>query len=185
MKIILESHRLILTTSVKKMANSILEFYQKNRDHLRHWEEEKGSGFYTVQAQKIIIKYEQNRLAENTELNFWITKKNSIQVIGKVSVFGIIGGNFSSCIVGYKLDQEHVGYGYMNEALEKVIEFLFNSLNIRRIEINILPENERSLNVVKRLNFTFENEIKEYIYINGVWRDHLRFVKINQNWRNT
>ena len=183
MRIILESQRLILTVPAPHMAKDILKFYVRNEEHLRQWEDRKSPGFYTVRGQKILIKYEQRKQADSSGIDFWIKKKNSPQLIGKVSVFGMIGGNFSCCIIGYKLDKDHVGFGYMTEALYRVTEFLFDEVNIRRIEINILPENQRSINVVRRLGFELEGEIKEYIHINGEWRDHLRFIRINRNWR--
>jgi ribosomal-protein-alanine N-acetyltransferase len=180
----LETPRLNLSTADKRMAKAISEFYLHNSDHLREWEDIKSEDYYTPYFQRRMIKQEQERMAQNTGMDFWIFLKSSGKLIGKVSVFGIIGGNFSLCVIGYKLDVDHVGFGYMTEALGSVETFLFESLNFRRIEINIIPRNQKSLNVVKRLGYELECEVKEYIYINGKWEDHYRYVKVNKKWRN-
>lgn len=183
MSIYLESQRLHITTATYRMAGSILEFYIRNTRHLSEWEDVKDSGFYTLAQQRANIRAENARLRNATGIDLWLTDKQTGEICGKVAVFGIISGNFALCVIGYKLDEEHVGKGLMTEALRRIEEFLFDELHLRRIEINIMPRNSRSIAVVTRLGYQLECEIKEYIRINGVWEDHLRYVKVNEGYR--
>ena len=182
-KIILESPRLYLSTADRRMAADILKFHQRNEAHLRPWEAEKGEDFYTLSYHRFLVKYEQRQLKNLAGVDFWLMEKQKGQIMGKVSVFGIIGGNFSSCMAGYKLDQDYVGQGYMTEALGRVEQFLFEDMNLHRIEVNILPRNARSIAVVKRLGYTLECESKQSIQVDGRWEDHLRYVKLNDHWK--
>jgi ribosomal-protein-alanine N-acetyltransferase len=182
-KIELATERLTLVTSELRMAKELRDFYVANSEHLQEWEDAKPASFFTVSYQREIIKAEKKRAGDGSGIDLWIRLRETGKVIGKISVFGIIGGNFSLCVVGYKLDKSHVGFGYMAEALGRVERYLFLDLNFHRIEINIIPRNTRSLNVAKGLGYTFECEIKDYIFINGFWQNHYRFAKINENWR--
>jgi len=177
--------RLILTTTEMKMAKELSQFYIRNKEHLAPWEDMGAPGFFTVSYQRESIRAEKRRLENNTGIDLWIRHREAGRIIGKVSVFGIIGGNFSLCVIGYKLDKDYVGYGYMTEALSKVEWYLFDELNFHRIEINIIPYNERSIAVAKRCGYTLECLVKNYIYIDGSWKDHYRFVKSNPSWKDT
>lgn len=40
------------------------------------------------------------------------------------------------------------------------------------MEIDLVPENERSRAVVRKVGARYEGVKKRYMYINGIWRDH-------------
>jgi ribosomal-protein-alanine N-acetyltransferase len=97
-----------------------------------------------------------------------------------VTVSGIIWGAFKSGYLGYKLDQSAVGRGLMREALAAVIRHLFETAGLHRVEANIMPRNQRSLQVVKSLGFVNEGLARDYLQINGVWEDHLHMVLLSK-----
>ncbi|MFA0814379.1 MAG: GNAT family N-acetyltransferase [Anaerofustis sp.] len=181
MSIELQTERLLLKTADRTMLEPILAFHIKNKDHLTAWESKTGPEYYTKAYQKLVIRSERHHLRTLQGIDFWLIEKHSNVLMGKVSVFGIIMGNYRGCTIGYKLDRDYVGCGYMQEALKEVIRFLFEELRLHRIEINILPRNQRSLNVVKHLGFDLECESREFMEVNGVWENHLRFIKLNPN----
>ncbi len=42
-----------------------------------------------------------------------------------------------------------------------------------------MPRNTASLRVLEKNGYTPEGLAKEYLYINGVWEDHIHMVKRN------
>jgi ribosomal-protein-alanine N-acetyltransferase len=46
-------------------------------------------------------------------------------------------------------------------------------LRLHRVQANHLPENQRSARLLQRLGFRVEGLAREYLYINGAWRDHV------------
>ena len=179
----LTTQRCFLTFSDKKLAPLILKFCIDNKDHLKMWEDNNPEEYYTLKYQKSLVKLEHRELKCGKAMDFWILKKFDRIIIGKVAVFGIVGGNLSSCMIGYKIDKEHEGKGYMSEAVGKVVDFLFEELNMHRIEINILPENIRSRKLAERLGFTIECLSPRFMRVRGKWSDHYRYVKINDNYK--
>ena len=47
------------------------------------------------------------------------------------------------------------------------------------VEAFILPENERSIALVKRLGFSYEGKRISYMHINGAYRDHEAFYLLS------
>ena len=61
----------------------------------------------------------------------------------------------------------------MGEALGALIEYAFTELELHRLMANYRPENERSAAVLARLGFEREGFARDYLYIDGAWRDHV------------
>ena len=70
----------------------------------------------------------------------------------------------------------------MTEGVALVLNHAFNSLKLHRIEANIQPSNTASINLVKRLGFANEGFSRQYLKINGQWRDHERWALTVENW---
>lgn len=184
MKRIYETNRLKLIVLEPIYAESVLEFYQKNTTFLMPWESERPDGFYTLSFQRKILALEEESFLKGQMVRFWIFDRADVALkypVGSVSLTNIIRGVFQSCFLGYKLDEEHTGMGYMSEALEKTVEIAFEELKLHRIEANIMPRNTKSIKVVERLGFENEGLAKSYLKINGIWEDHYHMVKINVN----
>lgn len=179
-RIVITSDRMYLKTSDIFMTDRILEFHIKNKRHLARWEAVKPDDYYTRRYTFALIRHEAKQFMQAKEIAFWLfdRDKNDGKVIGRISVFGIIPGNYSTAIVGYKIDEDYQGKGYACEAMQAVERFLYEELGIRRLEALILPENTRSAALVKRLGYSFESEAKQIVEVAGIRRDHMRYYKI-------
>ncbi len=64
--------------------------------------------------------------------------------------------------IGYHLRKDiHKNKGYMSEAMEEIIKFGFQEMNINRIEAFISPDNVPSLKLVKKFGFSYEGLHRE------------------------
>ena len=88
-------------------------------------------------------------------------------------------GAFQSCHLGYQLDERAINQGFMTEALRRAIAFVFDELQLHRIEANVMPRNLRSSRVLAKLGFVEEGLARQYLKINGVWEDHIHYVMLN------
>ncbi|OZG50352.1 GNAT family N-acetyltransferase [Bombiscardovia coagulans] len=100
------------------------------------------------------------------------------QIVGQISLGAICYGAMRTATVGYWVDQGHIGNGFAPLAVAMLADWAFFSPSgphLHRIEIDILPENKRSLTVVRKLGMHNEGLRKRYMFIRGQWRDHLAF----------
>jgi len=71
----------------------------------------------------------------------------------------------------------------MYEALKEACGFMFKEQNLHRIMANYIPSNKRSEKLLNRLDFQNEGYAKEYLFINGVWEDHILTSLTNSSWK--
>lgn len=98
------------------------------------------------------------------------------QLVGQVIAAPVLWGSMRSTSLGYWVDRAHAGQGIMSTAVALASDYLFTRVGLHRIEINIVPDNAPSLRVVEKLGFRSEGLRKDYIHINGRWRDHRSFA---------
>ena len=124
-------------------------------------------------AQKFIDWY-QNRFKDNLGFRLGILLK------GKMNIIGTIGfNNFTKrhrANIGYDLKTEYWNHGYITEALNKVINFGFNQLEINRIEAEVMQGNESSERVLYKLNFKKEGILRQWMFWNEKYYDMTMFA---------
>ncbi len=94
-------------------------------------------------------------------------------ILGSCNYTNIVRGPFQACQLGYQIARSHEGRGLMSEALRVTNEFAFHHLRLHRIMANYRPENARSGRLLERLGFVREGLAKDYLFIDGDWRDHV------------
>ena len=157
-------------------AQDLLEYYLRNKDHLKDFEPVRDASFFTYEMQKEILLESYRQLMTGVGSDLGIYKDNKI--IGKAKISNIVYGVLKSGILGYSIDKEYEGKGYMKEAINLVLEYAKEYLDLHRIEASVLTTNERSKGVLLSSGFEEVGINKKYLYINGKWSDHITFYKI-------
>lgn len=101
---------------------------------------------------------------------------------GEINLNSIQRGPFQNCYVGYWMDEELAGNGYVPEAVVVVLRFAFEDLGLHRVQISIIPRNTASRRVVEKLAIRDEGVALRYLQINGAWEDHVRFAITAEEW---
>jgi ribosomal-protein-alanine N-acetyltransferase len=107
-------------------------------------------------ARNFITKVNEN-ISKNNSLYWAITMRAGDTLIGTVCLFSFSDEN-DQCEIGYELLTNFQGHGIMKEAVEKVIDYAFNTINVRKIEAFSHRDNQDSLKLLKKLSFTESNE---------------------------
>lgn len=172
----IKGDNITLSILTPENAVDILNYYIKNQVHLSEFEPDREKSFYTLEIQKrnLIESYKQFLSGRNANFGIYKNKK----FIGKIQISNIIIGVFKSAFIGYSIDEDEQGKGYMKEALKLVLEYAFNELKLHRVEASTLVDNIRSQRVLKSCGFKELGVNEKYLFINGKWRDHITFYKI-------
>ena len=159
-------------------AEQLTEYYIRNKKHLSSFEPTREKDFYTTKVQKSILNDSYNQFLNGTAIDFGIF--NEERLIGKLRISNILYGIVKSGILGYSIDKEEQGKGLMKLSVKAVLEYAFNELGIHRVEASVLVDNEKSKSVLRACGFKELGLNEKYLFINGMWRDHITFFKVNE-----
>lgn len=161
-------------------VDSLLALEVKNKDFFQLFTGLREESFYTYQEQVNRIKNAIKLREEDKGYLFLIYLKKSGAVIGEVNLFEAVRGNLQSCWIGYFLDKDQNGKGYMTEAVKLVVTYALQELDFHRIEAGVMPHNIGSIKVLLKAGFHKEGIAKKNVKINGRWEDHQTLAIINE-----
>jgi [ribosomal protein S5]-alanine N-acetyltransferase len=153
-------------------ATAALELQIRNKEFFQAYSPMRIDGFYTVQGQTNVIEANIAQSQNNSKYTFGIFLNDTDELIGSVSLSEILRGPLQSCYIGYYLDQQQNGKGYMTEAVILAVDFAFKELELHRIEAGVMPHNIGSMKVREKAGFHKEGIAVKSVKINGKWEDH-------------
>ena len=104
------------------------------------------------------LKNQNKKTRESYE--FGIAIKPSDNIVGGIGL-SKVNIEQSRATLGYWLGKDFWRKGYMFEAAQKIIDFGFNKLGLRRIDVEAFTENEASNNLIKKLRFNYEGTLRD------------------------
>lgn len=111
----------------------------------------------TEEAKNFIYKINDN--IKKGGAYYWaITLTNTQQLVGTICLFDFSNQN-NSCEIGYELLTKFQGQGLMLEAVQIVINFVFQSLKCKKILAYTHLENQQSTHLLLKLNFIKSIEV--------------------------
>ncbi len=173
--LVLTTERLVLTLPAPSEAGRVAQYYARNRSHHGPWDPPRPEAFFGAGFWRERLAESRREAAADLSLRLFLSGKQDREgpVLGAISFTSFVRGPFQACRLGYSLDQEAVGKGFMTEGLREAIRCVFEELRLHRIEANYVPTNERSGAVLRRLGFVINGYARDYLFIDGAWRDHV------------
>jgi [ribosomal protein S5]-alanine N-acetyltransferase len=117
-----------------------------------------------------------DRAARDDHASYLIRHSDCGALVGYANISHIVHGALQSAYLGYGGFASHAGRGLMTDGLKQVVRAAFGELRLHRIEANIQPDNERSINLARRVGFRREGFSPRYLMVDGAWRDHERWA---------
>lgn len=150
-----------------------------NRQHLRPW-----------------LSWVDGTLKEEHSLEY-IRAARQEQYDQKSIAFGIfkegrlIGGigmhhwdrQLKKAQIGYWLVKDQEGLGILNMCAKTVFRYLFEQLQLNKIELHHLPGNARSAAVAQRLHFRIEGILRDSVIMNGTLTDLVINGLLRREWK--
>jgi len=103
-------------------------------------------------------------------------------VIGTATLFNLEISN-GRAELGYAQNRARWGQGFMHEALQALLDYSFNQLNLRRLEADVDPRNAASIRTLERLGFQREGLLRERWHVNGEIQDAYFYGLLRREWR--
>jgi ribosomal-protein-alanine N-acetyltransferase len=168
--------RLVVRLARPGMQAAVARFLHENFEgHLDRWSPPATSAFFTEAfwRDRLAIAVEEYHSGRAARFVIQPAGPQAGPVLGTCNYTNIVRGPFLACHLGYQIARSHEGQGLMAEALRATNDFVFREMKLHRVMANYRPENERSGRLLERLGFVREGLAKDYLFIDGAWRDHV------------
>lgn len=171
----IETKRLILKALSPEEMKHIFENHSKEeiKKILGHRSEE--------DYQKEANKHKNGYSSYNRSFRlFLLTDKTSGTIIGRCGLHNW-NADHRRAEIGYVMeDEQFKRRGLMTEAVERVIEYGFNTMHLNRIEALVGAENVPSLRLMEKFNFIQEGVLRAHYYTGDKFEDSVLFSKLCQ-----
>ncbi|MFO1172654.1 MAG: GNAT family protein [Hyphomicrobiaceae bacterium] len=180
---VLESRRLVLRTPISGDYVPWAELRALSRDRLVPWEPAWSRDELTRSAFRRRLRHYQRDLRDETGYAFFVFRREDQRLVGGLSLSNIRRGVTLAVTLGYWMGLPFHNRGYMSEAVDTVLPFVFGTLWLHRIEAACLPSNQSSIRVLEKCGFEREGLARRYLRINGVWQDHYLYAALAEDLR--
>lgn len=114
-------------------------------------------------------------------IQFIITYKG--ERAGTVAIFDI-NHIYSSAEVGaFMVKPEFHGEGIGTKTMELILGYVFESLNMHRVQGGYIEDNKASKKVQEKFGFIEEGRERDAVFRNGEYKDIIRMSLIEDEWR--
>ena len=151
------------------------ELRSRSRAFLQPWEPSWPADDLTRSAFRRRLDAYARERAAGTAYRFLVLRSQDDVLVGGLSLSNVRRGVAQTATLGYWAGEPYAGRGYTTDAVRAAVRFAFKTLGLHRVEAACVPENDRSRRVLEKAGFESEGRAREYLKINGVWRDHLLF----------
>ena len=85
--------------------------------------------------------------------------------------------------IGYTLLPSERKKGYCSEAVMIIVDYLFLSKNVVRIQAHVDLKNVASQKVLEKIGFKKEGTIRKEEFVRGEWRDKYLYSILREEWK--
>jgi [ribosomal protein S5]-alanine N-acetyltransferase len=174
----LSTERLVLRPLRQDDAGTLLTIYS-DPAVMRYW----GSPAWSKIEQAIaMIDRESKALDAGEYLRLGIERRADGVLIGACTLFSFHEDS-RRAEIGYILESQSWGCGFMSESLAGLINYGFTELNLNRIEADIDPRNQRSETILQRLGFVKEGLLRQRWIVAGEVSNTALYGLLRDDWR--
>lgn len=119
---------------------------------------------------------------EDQGYSFLVCELASERVVGGIGLSNVRRGVAQMATLGYWVGEPFARQGFTFGAVGLILEYAFQRQNLHRVEASCLPTNAASRALLEKAGFGYEGYARQYLRINGVWRDHLLFAMLKEDW---
>ncbi|MGL4739907.1 MAG: GNAT family N-acetyltransferase [Sarcina sp.] len=123
-----------------------------------------------------------NKSNEKMTYNFAIEDLETSEYIGGCGINSTDLKN-RICTIGIFIgDMDYWGQGYATDALEILINFIFNELNLEKIKLTVYDFNTRAIKLYEHLGFKVEGVLKREVFREGKYHDKILMAMFREDY---
>jgi len=114
---------------------------------------------------------------------FAIRRISDSVLLGTIGLYDIEWANRTAWVGVGIGERENWGKGYGSEAMDLVIRYAFDELNLHRLQLTVIDYNPRALKMYEKLGFVREGAYREFIERDGMRHDLILYGLLRPEWR--
>jgi len=146
---------------------------------MRYWSTPPLSDLAAAQA---LIREIHELFRLRTLFQWGISSQSNDAILGTCTLFHLDWAH-RRAEVGFALGRRYWGQGFASDAVELLIGFAFDTLDLHRLEADVDPRNDRSLRLLERQGFQREGFLRERYQLNGEFPDAVFLGLLRREWK--
>lgn len=148
----------------------------RSRAFLTPWEPTWPADDLTRAAYRRRLRRYTRDVRDDQAYPFFVFSTRTGELVGGCTLSNVRRGVAQTCSLGYWVGEPFRKRGFTGAAVRALVPFVFDRLRLHRLEAACLPSNEASRALLVACGFTQEGYARNYLRIDGAWRDHLLFA---------
>ncbi len=173
----LSTKRLRLRQIRPEDAEAVFAIYS-DEETMRYYNET----FQSLAEAEAYITLRQDDYVRRREIRWGIARHDDDRIIGSCGLHHF-DESYHRAETGYILHRACWGQGNMAEALSAVLTYGFTEMGLHRIEAVIDSANERSKNLLVKLGFQYEGNLRQRFLFRGEFEDEHYFGLLCDEWQ--
>lgn len=128
------------------------------------------------------VQHSMSAFERGESLRLAIERREDGRVIGQCTLFSVSAQN-RRAELGYSLASDAWGRGFMDEALQALVHYGFETLDLIRLEADIDPRNTPSARSLMRLGFALEGTMPQRWIVSGAVSDTGFYGLLRDQWQ--
>ncbi|MEQ8221084.1 MAG: GNAT family protein [Candidatus Eremiobacterota bacterium] len=124
-----------------------------------------------------------NSIFDRTK-EFFIIHAFDKKTIGTIDLYDIRWREGSASIIIMIGEKQYWHKGYGTDAVLTLIDFAFNELSLRRIEVNVAEYNKRAIKCYEKCGFKVEGCLKKKLLVDGTYYDQHMMALLMEEYTN-
>lgn len=162
-------------------ADEIVRLVQLNMEHLKPWMPWAVDDYSEEHARQW-IRRTLDEFAKDGRFNALILLDE--KMIGTIGFHDLDTANRHAAI-GYWVDKGYEGRGIITRCCRVLIDYLFDTMKLNRVQINCNVENGKSRAIPERLGFTLEGVLRQMELVDGRFGDWAVYGLLREEWQKT
>jgi len=177
---VLRTSRLVLRVGRDSDVAALLRASRRNQEYLRPWSPAPPPGHVRPSLTSASNEIARDRALWRRGLNCAFYAFSALEetpkIVGRIVLNNIVRRVFQNAYLGYWIDRDMQGLGFMSEAVDAVVDFALGPLGLHRVQAAVMPRNPGSMRVLEKCGFRREGYAVRYLKIADRWEDHVLFA---------
>ncbi|WP_208559312.1 GNAT family N-acetyltransferase [Marinilactibacillus kalidii] len=123
-------------------------------------------------------------IVDDSREDYAICFNKTNEMVGELSIMDIDKRNSAAAFRISMNSTKYTGIGLGSEAIDLIVDYVFNSLNLNRLQLEVYSHNPRGIRAYEKAGFIKEGVLREKLLYNGKYSDEIIMSILKKDYNN-